>query len=130
MTPVRAYRPAKRLRLAARIIALIITIFGAVMVIGTAAGELSSQGFITASLEGGLLVVIGLVALAGCILSWRRDRLPGILLVVTSAGLGAHIGVFAERNHLIVWAMIGLPYLLAGALLLYAWWRSASKIQA
>ncbi len=42
--------------------------------------------------------------------------LSGILLVVTSAGLGAHIGAFAGRNHIMVWAILGLPYLVAGVL--------------
>ena len=114
-------RLARRIRWAARVICLIITIFGAIMLIGEAVSEFLSQGSITTSVAGNLLVIIGIVALAGCILSWRRDLFSGILLIVTSAGLGAHIGAFAGRNHIMAWSMLGLPYLAAGVLLLYAW---------
>lgn len=113
-------RLAQGMRWAGRVIALIITIFGAIMLIGEAISEFLAQGFITTSLAGNLLAIIGLVALAGCILSWRRELLSGILLLATSAGLGAHIGFFAGRNHVLAWFMLGFPYLVAGALLLYA----------
>ena len=112
---------AKRMRWAARIICLIVTVFGGTILIGEAVSEFLSQGFVTTSLEGSLLVMIGVVAVAGCILSWWRDLPSGILLVTTSVGLGVHIGIFAGRNHIMVWAILGLPYLVAGVLLLYAW---------
>ena len=97
------------------------------MLIGETVTEFISQGFVTTSIEGGLLVMIGIVALAGCVLSWRRDRLAGILLVTTSLGLGIHIGIFAGRNHIMAWSILGLPYLVAGVLLLYAWRLSRQK---
>jgi len=112
---------AKRMRWAARIICLIVTVVGATMLIGEAISEFLAQGFITTSVEGGLLVMIGLVALAGCVMSWWRDLLASILLVATSAGLGVHIGIFAGRNHFMAWSILGLPYLVAGALLINAW---------
>ncbi|MFC1990037.1 hypothetical protein ACFLVW_05715 [Chloroflexota bacterium] len=59
-----AHRPAKGMRWAARIICLIITVFGGIMLIGEAISEFFSQGFVTTSIEGSLLVMIGLVALA------------------------------------------------------------------
>jgi len=118
---------AKRMRWAARVISLIITVFGATMLIGEAATEFISQGFVTTSIEGGLLVMIGLVALAGCVMSWWRDLPASILLVVTSAGLGVHIGIFAGRNHFMVWSILGLPYLVAGVLLINAWRLSKHK---
>ena len=108
---------AKRMRWAARIICLIVTVFGATMLIGEAVTEFISQGFVTTSIEGGLLVMIGLVALAGCVIIWWRDLPASILLVVTSAGLGVHIGIFAGRNQIIVWSILGLPYLVASMLL-------------
>jgi len=91
------------------------------MLIGEAVGELGSRGSIAMSVEGGTLVLTGLVGFAGFVLSWWRDLIAGILLVITSAGLGVHIGIFAGRNHFLAWLMLGLPYLIAGALLLYAW---------
>ena len=112
---------AKRMRWAARIICLIVTVVGATMLIGEAISEFLAQGFITTSVEGGLLVMIGLVALAGCVMSWWRDLPASILLVATSAGLGVHIGIFAGRNHFMAWSILGLPYLVAGVLLINAW---------
>jgi len=67
------------------------------------------------------LVIIGVVALVGCILSWWRERAAGIVLIAVSAALGAHIGVFAARGHMLAWSMLGLPYLVAGILLLNSW---------
>ncbi|MBA7698462.1 hypothetical protein ES703_107139 [subsurface metagenome] len=114
-------RTAKRMRWVGRIICLVITIFGATMLIGEAVSEILSHGFITTSMAGSLLVLIGIIALAGCILSWWKDLLASIMLVITSAGLGVHIGIFAGHNHFLAWLMLGLPYLIAGLSLFYAW---------
>jgi hypothetical protein len=43
------------------------------------------------------------------------------MLVAVAAALGAHIAVFAGRNHLLVWSMIGVPFLVAGILFLNSW---------
>jgi len=40
---------------------------------------------------------------------------------VVAAALGAHIANFAGRNHMLAWSMLGLPYLVAGILLLNSW---------
>ena len=77
---------------------------------------------------GILLAALSAVALAGCILSWWRERLAGILLVLVSIGLGIHIGAFAGRNHFLAWSMVGLPYLVAGGLLLSAWWLERKAV--
>ena len=118
-------RLAKRMRWAGRVIALVIVLFGAFMFIGEAVSEVLREGwtalFSPVEVVVIALVLIGVVALAGCVLSWRRDGLAGILLVVTAAALGAHIGVYAGRNHLLAWAMLGLPFLTAGALLISSW---------
>ena len=120
-------RLARRLRWAARVICLIITVFVLTMLVGAAISEFLAQGSVEASLEGGLLVLIGIVALGGCVMSWWRDLPAGILLLVTSAGLGVHIGICAGHNHFMAWSMLGLPYLVAGGMLLYAWRLSMQK---
>ena len=117
----REYHLAKRMRLAARIIGFGTIGFGGTMLIAEAISEFLREGFVPIPIEVGLLVVIGAVALAGCILSWWRERLAGILLVATAAAMGAHIGVFAARNHMLVWLMLGLPFLVAGMLFLNSW---------
>jgi len=97
------------------------------MLVGAAISEFLGQGSIEIFSEGGLLVLIGIIALGGCVMSWWRDLPAGILLVVTSAGLGAHIGICAGRNHFMTWLILGLPYLVAGGMLLYAWRLSMQK---
>ena len=114
-------RRAKRMRLAARVIGIGMTVFGGAMLIGEAVSEFLKGGSVPIEPAGGLLVVIGAVALAGLILSFRYERLGGILLVACSGGLGAHIAVYAGRNHALAWAMVGLPYLVSGVLFLNAW---------
>jgi hypothetical protein len=117
---------AGRMRLAARIIGFGITVFGGIMLIGEAVGEFTQKGWAviteaTPSDPGVLLVIIGAVALAGCILSFWRERASGIMLVAVAGALAAHIANFAGRNHLLVWSMLGLPYLVAGVLFLNSW---------
>ena len=121
MSAGKVHRLAKGMRWAARVICLIITVFGGTMLIGTAISEFLSQGFVTTSIEGSLLVVIGLVALAGCVMSWFRDLPAVILLVATAAGLGMHIGICAGHSHIKAWSILGLPYLVASLLLFCAW---------
>ena len=114
------YRIARPLRWVGRIIASIAAIWFVLMLIGSAITE----GVGPLPIESGTLVLIGVVGLAGCIASWWRDMTAGILLVLTSIGLGVHIGCFAGHSHVLAWLIIGLPYLVAGVLLLYSRWLS------
>ena len=111
------HRLAKPMRWTARAIALAGAMFFLAMLIGAA----TTDGSEPITTEGILLGVLGVIALAGCVVSWWRERLAGILLVATAVGLGIHIGVCAGHNHLLAWSMLGLPYLVAGVLLLSSW---------
>ena len=128
------YRLANRMRLAARIIGFVIIGFGGTMLIGEAISEFLREGWAviseaTPADAGVLLVIIGAVALAGFILSWRRERIGGILLVSVAAALGVHIANYAGRNHALAWAMVGLPFLVSGVLFLNAWRISRKPLQ-
>ena len=112
---------AGRLRLAARIIGFGMTGFGGAMLIGEAVSGFLAGGFVRPELAGILLVVIGVVALMGLVLSWRNEQLAGIMLVSVAAALGVHIAVYASRNYALAWVMVGLPYLVSGVLFLSAW---------
>ena len=68
--------------------------------------------------EGATVVAVGLVAIAGAILSWCRERPAVVVLLLASVLLGVHIATYAGRHHLLVWLALGLPYLVAGLLLL------------
>jgi len=110
-------RLAKRMRWAARAIGTA----AAVLFVGMFIASAVSEGMGPMTVESGTLVLLGAVALAGCIASWWRDMTAGILLVLTSIGLGVHIGCFAGHNHVLAWSIIGLPYLVAGVLVLSSW---------
>ena len=114
------YRIARPLRWTGRAISTITAVFFVGMLIGSAA----SEGIGPMTIESGTLVLLGVVGLAGCIASWWRDITAGILLALTSIGLGVHIGCFAGHSHVLAWSIIGLPYLVAGVLLLYSRWLS------
>jgi hypothetical protein len=83
------------------------------MLIGSAITE--GAGPIT--IETGTLVFLGLMAVAGGILFWWKDAISGILLFLTSVGLGIHIGCYAGHNHFLAWVLVGLPYLIASILM-------------
>ena len=91
------------------------------MLIGEALSEYLKEGFVLPELAGVLLAVVGVVSLAGMILTFWRERIGGIILVSVAAALGAHIANFAGRNHMLAWSMVGLPFLVAGILFLNAW---------
>ena len=115
------YRLAKRMRWAARVIGLVAAGFLLTMLIGAAIAEVLTEISEPITIEGILLGILGAIALAGCIVSWWRERLAGILLILTAVGLGIHISICAGRNHFIAWLIVGFPYLVAGGLLLTSW---------
>ena len=123
----RNQRLARRMTWTARIVGLVTAIFLAIMVIGSAAGEIINDEPIPFDVEGVTLGIITVFALTGCIISWWRERLAGTLLVLAAIGLAVHIGISAGRNHVLAWTMLGLPYLIAGLLLLGSWRLSRNK---
>ena len=115
------FRSVKRMRWAGRIIGLGITAFFLTFLIGEAVSEIQGKSTDPLTIEGITLGLLGVIGLAGCILCWWRERLASILLIIAAVGLGIHIGIIAQRNHLMVWSMLGLPYLASGLLLLNSW---------
>ncbi len=126
------YRLAKRMRWAARIIGLLAAGFCLLMLIGSTVAEVRTGAWETTSqtniIQGSLIGVLGAIGLAGCIVSWWRERLASILLVLTAAGFGIHIGLCAGRNHFLVWLMMGFPYLIASVLFFNSWLLSRKTL--
>jgi len=117
---------AERLRLAGRIIGFGVTGFGGMMVIGEASMEFTQKGWAaiiptTPADPGLLLMIIGAVALAACILSWWRERAAGIMLVSAAAAMGIGIFAIGAPGRLVPWLIVGLPLLVAGVLFLNSW---------
>ena len=124
------YHLAKRMRWTARIIGLFAAGFTLAMLIGETVAEVLTGTWETTSqadiIQGSLIGVLGVIGLAGCIVSWWRERLASILLVLTAIGFGIHIGLCAGRNHFLAWLMIGFPYLVA-SVLFFTSWRLSKK---
>ena len=72
-------------------------------------------------IEGIMLAVITAVALAGCIMSWWRERLAGILIIVTAVVMSTYGGIIAGRNNIVVGLVLGLLYITPGVLFLLSW---------
>jgi len=126
------YRLAKRMRWAARIIGLLAAGVCLLMLIGSTVAVVLAEGWkpINADIVvGSLIGVLGAIGLAGCIVSWWRERLASILLVLTAVGFGIHIGLVAGRNHFLVWLMMGFPYLVASVLLFNSWLLSKKILE-
>ena len=126
------YRLAKRMRWAARIIGLLAAGFILAMLIGSTVAEVLTGAWKTTSqtdiIQGSLIGVLGAIGLGGSIVSWWRERLASILLVLTAAGFGIHIGLCAGRNHFLAWLMVGFPYLIASVLLFISWQLSKKTL--
>jgi hypothetical protein len=93
---------------------------GNVFIIREVVGQFISEG-------GGMvpsrlvwLVVILAMAIAGCILSWWRVRLAGILLIVSGVAVGVDAAVVVGRNQLVL-LVLGLPFIVTGLLFLKSW---------
>jgi hypothetical protein len=101
--------------------------------IGFAVSILSLVFIFTGLLGGGLdtisalMAALAVMALASCLLSYRRPRLAGIFLVLISFALGIHIGLYGLDKQLLAWVITGLPYLVAGGLMLWAWWMEVKR---
>ena len=103
----------KQMKLAGRIIGLGTVGFVLTFLIGEA----------TIAAEVVIIGVISGIALAGCILSWWRLHPAGILLVVAAVLQGTGIPPLPALipQDARVWAIVGLPYLVAGVLFLNSW---------
>ena len=84
-------------------------------------GSITTEGAGPLTIETGTLVFLGVLSIAGGILSWWKDMASGIVLFLTSVGLGIHISCYAGHNHALAWALIGLPYLVASILMVSSW---------
>jgi len=94
-------------------------------------GELTSGESQPFTWEGATVVAVGVVAIAGAVLSWWRERPAAAVLVLASFLIAVHIAVYAGSHHVLAWLGLGLPFLVAGGLLLASERRSGrnSKLQ-
>ncbi len=118
----RKHRLAKSMRWVARVMVLAAAGLFLTFLIGEALGAGLDLGSESITTEGISLIALVGIALIGCAISWWREWLAGVLLVLVSIGFGVHIGVYARSNYLPAWLIAGLPYLIAGMLLFTSQW--------
>ncbi|MBN1862719.1 MAG: hypothetical protein JW790_03665 [Dehalococcoidales bacterium] len=114
---------AGRLKLAGRIIGFGVVGFVLTFLIGETCMEIQAEGWQTIGVAPALIGVITGVALAGCILSWWKLRLGGILLIISAVLCATNIPPLPPLipQDVRVWLIIGLPRLVAGIFFLSAW---------
>ena len=92
-------------------------------------GEFRKQGGEVTTLEAGLAVMSGGIAITGCVISWWREKLAGILLVFTSVVWGIVQYTVLGIHDSTIWAAYGLPYLIAGMLFFRSWQLSGEILE-
>lgn len=109
------------IRIAARLIGVAASSFW-VFVLVTAA---IVEGVRPIEVEGLLLAGLVLVATAGVVLSFFRERAGGILTLVVGITLALFALATAGRNHWLAVAVSGAPFMVAGILSVIASRRSS-----
>lgn len=118
---------ANGLKLTAQIIASITAVFFVAFLVAEIISNMVYEGQEPFEIAGLILGLLQLLALAGAILAWWRERIASLILCLASLGLGIHIAIYAGRNHFITWLMLGSPYLIAGSLLFISWWLTIAN---
>jgi uncharacterized membrane protein len=98
------------------VLATVLSLFFVVSLIG----EGIAEGFDIPDAETAAVAVVFAYAAVSTVAAWLNDRLGGAMLVVASVALAILVATTAGRNHAIVAAVIGGPFLLAGLALLLA----------
>lgn len=106
--------------LAARIIGFSAIAVATALITREVVGQFISEGGGMPPSRIAWLITILAMAIAGCILSWRRLRVAGILLIISGAAMGVDAAVIAGRNQLILLAL-GLPFIITGLLFIKSW---------
>jgi hypothetical protein len=76
------------------------------------------------------MIVVLLLGLAGIILSWKRPAVSGPLLITNSMVIGVAIcTLWTDPWYISLynWFMCGLPYLVAGIMLIVSWFLSSEN---
>ena len=123
MLDSRQHRLARRMTVAARVIGLGAVGFVLTLLIGETSAEFMAQGWAAVSREVIIIGVITVIALVGCIVSWGKLRVAGILLIVSAVLCATNIPPVQPLipYDVRVWLIVGLPRLVAGVLFLNAW---------
>jgi len=123
MLDSKQHRLARRMTVAARVIGLGAVGFVLTLHIGWVSADFLAQGWAAVSRDVIIIGVITVIALVGCIVSWGKLRVAGILLIVSAVLCATNIPPVQPLipYDVRVWLIVGLPRLVAGVLFLNAW---------
>ena len=118
-------RLAKVLRIIARVIGVIITVFFLAMLIGEGVQSIEEEGFSGITAESLYILVPVIIALAALIISWWREFIGGVLLVLAylllSFAPSVHSLFYGEEPQFYIGMFFFvLPFLAAGVLFIVA----------
>jgi hypothetical protein len=127
MTRREPWKP-RILRRFGRLLAAVLALFYVLTLIGEGVAE----GFEVPDVETAAVVTVFSYAALSTVVAWLNDRVGGAMLVVAGVALVVLVATTAGRNHAIAATVIGGPFLLAGAALLWAvaledQWRAARQ---
>ena len=119
----RQYRVTRGMTVAARVIGIGTVGFVLTFLIGETSAEYLAKGWAAVTVEAVIVGVITGIALAGCIVSWGKQRAAGVMLIVSAFLTATNIPPLQPLipNNVRVWLIVGLPYLVAGTLFLNSW---------
>jgi hypothetical protein len=125
MTTTKNDLPSFIINWAARILGLIVLVFLLMILIGETITSIQDEGF-EFDVESLYIILPTIIALTGYILGWWHKITGGSLLVLVSIIFGILISVSAWQHQtnwssvraLVAWSIIGLPFLVTGALFL------------
>lgn len=125
MSPTNRKKASRVLRLLARVGGTTISVFFAAMLVGDAAISIQQEGFQGLTTESFFVLVPVVFALTAFMISWWRERLGSVLLIlaypVLSSAPTIHSLYYGRGFHLYfaMW-LVALPFLAAGILFLIA----------
>lgn len=124
----RLYRVTRGMTWAARVIGLGTVCFVLTFLIGETSAEYLAKGWAAVTVEAVIVGVVTGIALAGCIVSWGKQRVAGVMLIVSAFLTATNIPPLQPLipSNVRVWLIVGLPYLVAGTLFLNSWRLSRS----
>jgi hypothetical protein len=98
-----------------RTLAFIAAVFLIIMLLS----EGSLGGIQTSDTAGILLIVFAVIALGAYVLSIWKINYAGILLIAVSLAFAIVIAYYLASGQFAAWAMMGLPHLIAGGLMIF-----------
>lgn len=105
------YRTIKIIRWIARIMGTLAIAFFFFMCIGE-----TINNFQPFTIEGAMVVFFAIILLVGVLISWFKEEIGGIILIILGIAFAIFIYITAGTNKILASILISLPFWLSGIL--------------